>query len=600
MSLVVWLPLNGNLDNYGVSGVTVSNSGATVNPSGKLGQCYSFANSNYLQLNNVPFSNLTTCSVSFWFYLNNQEDWLPCTGQSGSYYFMATSGGTGGFYHQNVGSSTITIYRDGVIGTTPLGAGSWHHYTITGLNLSSWTAFRINMYSSTSSGWNWTGKMNDFRIYDHILSKKEVQEIYSTLLMHYELDDEYVENTTNLASHSKTSHNGFGIVDGNNLLSTGSSTGYQTGESYVVRILKASGNLTCGYSSYRKGIATTSGSSYTFSFKYKMLSGSESQLCGHWNGGNGVSLSVSDAGDGWKYAYFTQSATASSTNLGVGFNGSGTLDVLITEIQFEKNNHPTPFTLTTRTSSIVYDNSGYKYDAIGNGITTSTDTPRYRHSYVFDGTTSYIEIPAAVGPVFDSDYTMCFWIKGTSDNGTRSVYFGSGTSAYTLNIEKTSGNSLRFYNASHPDYSVSGFSLTDNEWIHVAIVKSGTSVNFYRNGAFIGSTSGLGTHSSYDIKYYLGRDHRAQSSGVWFSGKMSDFRLYATALSANDVYWLSETSASIDKNGRLHSYEFIEDGNKTKVEKQGIVLSGTIIEDSTGKTRFGKDSSIYSTEFIEW
>lgn len=599
MSLVVWLPLKGTLDNYGVSGVTVTNNGCTINSSGKLGQCYSFAPGQYLQLNNVPFSSLNHASVSFWIYLNSTEEWLPVAGQNGNYWILATSGGTGGFYQGNA-SLSGKIYRDGVEGTTPLPGGAWHHYIITDVNLTSWTAMYINMYSSTSSGWNWTGRMNDFRIYDHALSLKEVKEVYSSLLIHYELDDEYVENTTNLAAHSKTSHNGFGIIDGNNLLSLPNSSSYQTGESYVARIAKASGTPS-GWCSYRKGISTTSGQSYTFSFKFKMISGSDSQICGHWAGGSGHSISVSDAGDGWKYAYFTETANASSMNLGVGFTGSGALDVLITELQFEQSNHPTPFALTTRTSSIVYDNSGYKFDGIGNSITISTDTPRYRHCYVFDGTNSYIEIPAAIGPVFDGDYSMCFWIKGVSDTNTRSIYFGSdGNYGYTLNIERNQGGTLRFYNANNPDYSVSAFSLGDGEWIHVGVVKSGGTVSFYRNGALVGSTSGVGGHSSYGINYWLGRDYRAQSSGVWFSGKMSDFRLYATALTAGDVYDLCRTAASIDKNGRIHAYEFIEDGSKVKVEKVGVVSEGSIVEDDTGKTRFGKDSSVYTTEIIEW
>ena len=118
------MPLNRDLRNQGVSSATVTNSGATLNDSGKIGKCYSFTTNNYLTFNDVPFTKLTNCSVSFWFYLNEAESWLPCTGQSTSYYFMATSNNSVAFYHQNTGSNTKTIYRDGVVGTTPLSAGA--------------------------------------------------------------------------------------------------------------------------------------------------------------------------------------------------------------------------------------------------------------------------------------------------------------------------------------------------------------------------------------------------------------------------------------------------------------------------------------------
>ena len=42
MSLQIWLPLNGDLHNQGLSNLTVTNNGATVNNSGKIGKCYYF------------------------------------------------------------------------------------------------------------------------------------------------------------------------------------------------------------------------------------------------------------------------------------------------------------------------------------------------------------------------------------------------------------------------------------------------------------------------------------------------------------------------------------------------------------------------------
>ena len=200
MALIVWLPLNGNLNNQGLDGdITVTNSGATVDNNGKIGKCYSFTTSQYIELSNLPFSSLTHCSISFWIKVTGKgsSGWLPFTGQSTSYYLLATSAGTGAFYNStnNVGTNG-KFYIDGVKGTTPAAMNEWHHYVVTDVNLSTWTKFYINKYSAA---WNFTGSVNDVRIYDHCLSKKEVKEISQGLVLHYKLDDEYIETTINIS-----------------------------------------------------------------------------------------------------------------------------------------------------------------------------------------------------------------------------------------------------------------------------------------------------------------------------------------------------------------------------------------------------------------
>lgn len=42
MSLIHWWPLNGNLEDKGISNISLTNNGATINSSGKIGSCYSF------------------------------------------------------------------------------------------------------------------------------------------------------------------------------------------------------------------------------------------------------------------------------------------------------------------------------------------------------------------------------------------------------------------------------------------------------------------------------------------------------------------------------------------------------------------------------
>jgi hypothetical protein len=67
MGLRVWLPLNGSLENQGLSNVTFTNNGAATNANGKIGGCYSFnGSSNYLKATYNFYSSQYT--VSAWVY----------------------------------------------------------------------------------------------------------------------------------------------------------------------------------------------------------------------------------------------------------------------------------------------------------------------------------------------------------------------------------------------------------------------------------------------------------------------------------------------------------------------------------------------------
>ena len=73
MSLRVWLPLNGTLDNQGLDDVAVTNNRATVDNSGKIGKCYNFNGSPYLtvSLPNLSSYSTTACSMAVWIKVLN-------------------------------------------------------------------------------------------------------------------------------------------------------------------------------------------------------------------------------------------------------------------------------------------------------------------------------------------------------------------------------------------------------------------------------------------------------------------------------------------------------------------------------------------------
>lgn len=208
----------------------------------------------------------------------------------------------------------------------------------------------------------------------------------------------------------------------------------------------------------------------------------------------------------------------------------------------------------------ITDSSGYSNHATRNGnVTISTSTPRYSYSTVFDGSSAYIDINNAMFPaILNESFTLSMWIYN-SDSGDRSILFGNyGLTGSFFNIEKTTAEKVRFYWNASPDITLANTLLTANAFSHLVITKSGSTVKSYINGVLkdTSTTTLNGTIPSTATNFRIGSDNRTGST--MFKGRISDFRLYATALSADDIKRLYEVSASVSKNNSMLGYEMKE------------------------------------------
>jgi hypothetical protein len=225
MSLQVWLPLNGNLENNGLAKVTVTNNGATVANNGKLGQCYSFGGSSYIACSNpnIDGGNISACC---WAYLNSVDSTRYLISlndsagfadqeigigiESGNVYFVA-----GGKYSLFVNCTqfvnkwvhlAVTFDGNKIVGyVNGISIGSVSHNTK--LNRTKFSLGARWNESTNNYIYFLNGRLNDVRIYDHCLSDKEVHDIAQGLVLHYKLDDPYEESTKNLATVSSNYSN---------------------------------------------------------------------------------------------------------------------------------------------------------------------------------------------------------------------------------------------------------------------------------------------------------------------------------------------------------------------------------------------------------
>ena len=234
MSLQVWLPLTGNLNNQGlIEPLIITNTNVTVDNNGQMGKCYSFNGSSSYLRTLCPAANYVygEWSCSCWAKIANITNNMciissrKATGAGMSVFILA---GKIRFDNGTDSANAQTQF------TTLLTANVWQHIcitqtttkrllyingvlkeTITGASTSSNTAQYLLVGASSSGDTtptaNWlNGSLNDLRIYDHCLTAEEVKSISQGLVIHYPLAKENSEATKNLYSgtFSNTCYNG--------------------------------------------------------------------------------------------------------------------------------------------------------------------------------------------------------------------------------------------------------------------------------------------------------------------------------------------------------------------------------------------------------
>ena len=598
MSLMVWLPLNGNLNNYGLSNLELT---TTVNPTyvnnGKIGQALSTGSVTMSASNSALILNNQEFSFACWIYVN---------ADAGDTTKKAMIFGTNGMTAPNNRKFSIFQYptcndlhlswQNDVTNTTFTGgvwsgyfpSYKWTHIAITyknpngtiyingqkkstfsGISNSQSFSFDTRLFENCANNGRY---LNDYRIYNHALSPLEVKHLAQGLVLHYPLDRQGF-GQDNLYTGSKNFSGSWVNL----------SSWTTDSESYSGFTVKKKSSVWGGLA---QNITCTNGDIFTISFYAKVDSGGNILSIHRSSLGNvttGLTIldgnfksgidwvTINDDGTKWKYYWATVKITSSDiTYLQWRIENSVTNKYLyICGMKLERGSIATLWTPAPSddlysqmglNSNIEEDVSGYGNNGTQIGtITYSGDTPRYQVSMSFNGSDSGILIDNLyLSNIINTAVTYSFWIKPSGENGARSIYFGS-YSNNSWSIEKTSSNLIRGYWNGNPDISYSGATIVDNIWQHVCITKNGTSdIKVYINGELKASSTATHNNLSFPTTYRIGRDVRS-GDGTPYKGLMSDFRIYTTALSEEDVLELYHTPISLTSSGTLMTQgEYVE------------------------------------------
>lgn len=561
MSLIHWWPLNGNLNDYGINNNALTNNGATIDNAGKIGKCYSF-NSNTLTLSSVNIGD--EFSVSYWVYYTDlayPKTHVGIQHSAGAYtgtnkgWDIGHGPSGGGTYNFDINDGA-NIQRMSFSTANLTQLNVWKHFTLTcslaarkvslyinGAFIETKTinsninSFKIDRALTIGSlyGWSLKGKLNDFRLYDHALSKKEVKEISKGLVLHYNFEDGEIESTTNLIS----------TVNSSNAKLPKAENG--------VDLQTASGDAYC---SLALSTALVNGNTYTLSFDVSNLSNTEYISFGFYDSGMHNTTTINK--NGKATITFTAWNTASSLTFDDGSRNNTTV-VLLRNFQLEAKDHATPYVNGTRSAGKVYDNSGYGYNGTVNG-----DLPIYndsscgvgKHCIKYDATYTH-NINTGMNPSFlSSGLTLIMWVKNNKDfllaNGQSTSYYLMAMDSSSKWSGGTSGTATYYMDGA---VNTSG-RATDNKWHMYAITLTGGIPNW--------------------TSLYFNRHTDSWS----INGNVADIKLYATVLSATDILNEYKRKAAIDKNGNLFTGEIVETASITspKIDKNNFVSASTISE----------------------
>lgn len=595
MSLQVWLPLTKDTRNQGLSSISITGSPTAWND-GKLGKCayWNGAVANVLYNNTTDFNYTNNFSVAFWanpVYTgsNAQYAWTVGRADAGSYGYgfqiiSATTArfrfGNGSYdvsapsnewhhFAMTIGNSKVTIYKDGIQISSNNLPGTLPTY-------GDGNGIGLGCFHYSGDIYPYYGSLNDFRIYDHCLSPMEVKELSKGLVLHYPLDNNGVggenlfKKTREVFDNNGSRLSSTTVINGLIIDSNAPNGKYRSWN--IVAENGASRGIYYTYTDSNIALEDlTANEIYTLSFwsrcsKTKNLvigSLAESQTVQKVDGGDIPSSGDIVVDNNWKKHSVTFKWTSTSKITTCFYlrslDENVTLDIASPKL--EKGSKATPWcpNKNDELATAMGLNDGIEYDTSGfcnNGTRTGTfswasDTPKYSVSQSFNGTDNVITLPS-ISNILQNSFTMNVWFRKNELGSKNYETLFGGPSGFEMDTRAEGASTLTLYMPS-PRGGTSYTSFQFGEWYMVTLVNDGTNELYYINGELVKT---IEKKAMPNGTYFIGAWNSITSQN--YKGLMSDFRIYATALSAEDILSLYQASAYIDSQGNTFASSYVE------------------------------------------
>jgi len=598
MSLRLWLPLDGTADNKGITGTVLSGSPASWG-NGPISKCATFNNnvSNVIY-NNTNVYNFINEPFSWCMWL--KKDYSSKTANA-MYAFTvgrADTGGRGYGCRISTTSKVNCLFGNKEWEISGIADNEWHHiaFVRSGTNIKLYrdgerildTTFTgtlptysdgngvgVGCFHYSGDLYPLIGSVADFRIYDHSLSKLEVKEIYRNMVLHLPMSGAGAHGVgSNLANINWYSPSTLTLGQYYVMLSNGG----VNMESSDFFGLTATDTYT--YSAY---ITAPSNKSVAVRAQYYTSSSERASDIGNYipAGTSGWS-SLTTTMNATKRGYNKMQLLVTSGNTTVTENGN----VIISKVKLERSSARTEW--VPPGTRHISDTSGHSRT-----LTTSSTHPTLLNyasvSPMFNGCVNfasgnYIRVADPINASANA-FSISVWFKTTNISSTQCVWNGRTTVGSAIAIF-VYANNIRFDDSNQTRPSNA---LTANTWYHLVCTwKLGGNKKIYMNGTQISSVT-AGTLSGKANSYAtIGVSSNADSAGNGnqFVGQMSDFRIYGSELSADDVADMYRKGASIDNSGKVHC-ALVEGNSSVSAKKGNLLTCGEVNE-------FGRTQLLYT------
>lgn len=588
MSLQIWLPLDGKNNNQGLLSPNLIESSVLYEGQGKI-SAKAFSNGTIT----IPAESISKIfnnehiSICFWIYINAEDGISNSTNFFGNSSMAApnnrkftlfTYPTINDLHYSWQNNETNKTFVGGVLYDI-LPSYKWTHVAITYENpkgtiyingqqqttftgISASSSFSFDTSICKSSGLHY---INDFRLYDHCLSKKEVQEISKGLILHYPLDSNGLGNDnliTTMSSGGRTT-----LVDAYTLDADFSQNKDTYGRFHVSPALEYDKTYTLSFnvdnfpegsewswwlwnkSNYSFIVNKNGYYTYTFTPKESILSSIE----------NALTIFLFDDGSRTNPANIVR-----FSNFKIEEGAKATSWVPHRENELYQSYNPNPL--------LIEDVSGYNNNGtMVQEMKISSNSPRNNCSTVWSNNTNFIHIPALFSFGQEvPELTICGWFKTNTINGTAPGLFNFGYNYFIRGRITQSNTNAGLWVIARNGGTINqsqltasaGYHLADGNWHHYAYVfdngilkiyidgklKATADKSSYGTNLIVGETSSSGAQNGM-TNWGLGG---ATPTGEKFLGNQSDFRVYIQALTDNEILEIFEGRPAIDKNNNFY------------------------------------------------